>query len=84
MMSEADLHNSEVNSKLEMELCRRVEVKFQTVPVVTIWNMSHRVPAHVLTPQWPLSKELVGCRRGTGKGGQLKVKNDTNVQKERG
>lgn len=53
MMSEADLHNSEVNSKLEMELCRRVEVKFQSVPVVTIWNMRHRVPAHVLTPQWP-------------------------------
>lgn len=65
MMSEADLHNCEVHSKLEMEL----EVKFQSVPVVTIWNMSHRVPAHVLTPRWPQSKELVGCRRGTGKGG---------------
>lgn len=54
MMSWADLHNSP-----QTESCRRVEVKFQSVPVVTIWNMSHRVPAHVLTPPVAL-KQRVG------------------------
>lgn len=53
MMSWVDLCGAEVDSKLEIELRRRVEVKFQSVPVVTIWNMSHRVPARVMTPKWP-------------------------------